>query len=128
MIRISGVVLRDDDGRLLTVRKRGTGRFILPGGKYEPGESAEQAAVRECREELGLALDPAGLVLLGRFRAAAANEAEHLVESTVFTHPARFDGRAAAEIEELRWLDPERPLPEDLAPLLADRIVPALRG
>ena len=42
------------DGHVLTVRKRGTTRFMLPGGKLEPGESAYAAAVREIREEVGL--------------------------------------------------------------------------
>ena len=30
----------------------------FPGGKIEPGESAEAAAVRECLEETGLAVEP----------------------------------------------------------------------
>jgi mutator protein MutT len=32
------------------------GRWEFPGGKCEPGESAEQAACRECAEETGLAV------------------------------------------------------------------------
>ena len=42
------------DGRLLTVRKAGSVRFMLPGGKIDPGESARAAAVREVMEEVGL--------------------------------------------------------------------------
>ena len=34
------------DGHVLTVRKRGTERFMLVGGKLEPGESARDAALR----------------------------------------------------------------------------------
>ena len=52
----------DNDGRVLCVR-RGASRFAstankweYPGGKLEPGETASQAAVREVREELGLAI------------------------------------------------------------------------
>lgn len=41
-------------GTLLTVRKRGTGMFMLPGGKLEPGESPMDAARREVAEEVGL--------------------------------------------------------------------------
>jgi 8-oxo-dGTP diphosphatase len=49
--------VRDDRGRLLLVR-RGTepakGRWSVPGGRVEPGETAVQAVVREVAEETGL--------------------------------------------------------------------------
>jgi 8-oxo-dGTP diphosphatase len=41
------------DGRILYVRKP-KARWALPGGKIEAGETPEQAAVRELREETGL--------------------------------------------------------------------------
>ena len=34
------------------------GLWEFPGGKIEPGETPEAAAVRECREETGLAIEP----------------------------------------------------------------------
>ena len=50
------------DGHVLTVRKRGTERFMLVGGKLEPGESAREAALRETREEVGLEIESATLL------------------------------------------------------------------
>jgi 8-oxo-dGTP diphosphatase len=128
VIRVSAVVLRRPSGEVLTVRKRGTHRFMLPGGKPEPGETAAQTAVREAYEEVGAVLDEARLRELGTFRAAAANEAGHEVVGTVFEHPAVTVVAAAAEIEELRWLDPAADLPDDLAPLLELRVLPLLAG
>jgi 8-oxo-dGTP diphosphatase len=125
-IVVSAVVLRDGAGRLLTVRKRGTGRFMLPGGKPEPAESPQEAAVRECREELGLELDIDALRLLGRWRAAAANESGRTVEATVYEHPGLAVGEPSAELEELRWLDLEAAAPDDLAPLLTQWVLPAI--
>ncbi|GAA2105515.1 NUDIX domain-containing protein [Brevibacterium salitolerans] len=123
-------------GELLTVRKRGTTSFMLPGGKLEPGETAAEAVVREVEEELGLSVGPEEIVPVGRFSAAAANEPGHVVQSSVFTFadahrvldPARL--RATAEIEELAWL-PLHALPADtaerqLAPLTREHVVPAL--
>ena len=52
-IVVTGVVVQDDAGRVLTVRKRGTQRFMLPGGKLEDGETFAQTASREVEEELG---------------------------------------------------------------------------
>lgn len=46
---------------VLTVRTalgRHSGQFALPGGRRDPGETPEQAALRELREEVGLALAP----------------------------------------------------------------------
>lgn len=119
--------MRDGSGALLTVRKVGTDRFMLPGGKPEPGESPEETAVRECREELGVDLTLEDLTHLGVFRAAAANEPGLDVEANTFTHPAPAGVTSSAEIAELRWLDPDaRPLPADLAPLLAEHVLPAI--
>lgn len=123
---VSAVVLRDADGRIVTVRKRGTSRFMLPGGKPEPGETAADAAVRECAEELGLALSLDTLTTVGTFTAAAANEPGFTVEGFVFEHPLHGEPRIAAEIEELRWLDVSQPLPDDLAPMLEHHVLPAL--
>lgn len=127
-IVVAAVVLWDTSGRLLTVRKRGTSRFMLPGGKPEPGEAPVDTVVRECREETGLTLTEADLELLGEFRSTAANEPGHVLISTVFVHDRPVDGvRATAEIAEVRWQDVSGDLPTDLAPMLLERVVPALR-
>ncbi|MYR07440.1 NUDIX domain-containing protein [Gordonia sp. SID5947] len=128
-IVVSGVVIRDRDGLLLTVRKRGTQRFMLPGGKPEPGESAVRTAVRECAEEVGLAVDEADLYEWGRFRSAAANEAGCDVIATVFECALiEDDVSPAAEIDEVRWLNVNGcSMPDDLAPLVIEHVIPALR-
>lgn len=43
------------------VRHRGRA-WEMPGGRLEPGESFEQAAVREFSEETGMALEPVGSI------------------------------------------------------------------
>ena len=124
---VSAVVIRDELGRVLVVRKRGTSRFMLPGGKIEAGETAAHAAVRELREEVGAELDPASLVLLGEWTAPAANEPDHVVHGHIYEHPWVPGLSLRAEIEELLWLHPaamgDR---DDLAPLLVTRVLPAL--
>ena len=55
-------------GRVLLIRKKrglGAGKINGPGGRLEPGETPEQCAVREVREEVGLdveALRQAGVL------------------------------------------------------------------
>ncbi|UZX02004.1 NUDIX domain-containing protein [Arthrobacter sp. CDRTa11] len=125
-IVVSAVCVFDDAGRLLTVRKRGTGMFMHPGGKPEPGETAVQAAARELAEEVGIDLDPRELELMGIWIADAANEAGTDIEATVFKAPGTWTAHPSAEIAEIRWLDLAAELPADLAPLLTDHILPEL--
>ncbi len=54
-----GAVIWDSAGRLLLIlrgHEPGMGLWSIPGGRIEPGESAEQAVVREVMEETGLAV------------------------------------------------------------------------
>jgi ADP-ribose pyrophosphatase YjhB (NUDIX family) len=60
---VGGIVL--DKGALLLVRRDrepARGRWSLPGGKVEAGESLREAVVREVREEAGIDVDVDGLI------------------------------------------------------------------
>lgn len=116
---------------VLAVRKRGTGSYMQVGGKLEPGEAALQAAIREVEEELGVRLAPEDLELLGEFEAAAANEPDTLVRSTVFvTDRALPDPLVVrAELADHRWFGLRDPGGGTrLAPLMTHHILPALRA
>ena len=57
------------EGRILLIDKKrglGKGKVNGPGGKVDPGETVEQCAVRECREELGI--EVSALERLGEHR------------------------------------------------------------
>lgn len=54
-------VVRDRDGRVLLVRRTDTGDWELPGGRFDVGESAVDAVVREVLEESGLVIDVSGI-------------------------------------------------------------------
>lgn len=126
ILDIAAACLIDPDNRLLLVRKRNTQAFMLPGGKREPGESAHEALRRELLEELELSLPTEALSPLGSFRAAAANEPDTWVEAQVFVARLEQPVAPAAELEELAWLAPGQPLPDSLAPLLREQVLPAL--
>ncbi|WP_151549667.1 MULTISPECIES: NUDIX hydrolase [Corynebacterium] len=134
VVRVTAVVVRDEHGHVLAVRKRGTTRFMQPGGKPEPGESPKDTGIRELREEIGLVLTPEELDSLGYFEAPAANEAGWVVSADVFVCTRLLSAAEAAaiapaaEIEELLWMDPHRlsDYGVECAPLMVREILPRL--
>lgn len=124
-IDIVAAVVFDASGRVLVVRKQSSDTFIQPGGKPEPGEAPLVALARELHEELGVALDPASAVPLGRFEAWAVHEAGHRVRAHAYLVRVIGMPRAQAEIAELAWVPLRPPHGVRLAPLSADHILPA---
>ncbi|AZE53396.1 Nudix hydrolase family protein [Pseudomonas synxantha] len=126
-IRIAAALLICPDGQTLLVRKRGTQAFMQPGGKIDAGEQPFEALVRELQEELNLLIDPSEAVYLGEFSAPAANEPGFTVQAELFQVPIDVPVAPAAEIEEVRWIDPMGDGGLHLAPLTRDLILPFYR-
>jgi 8-oxo-dGTP pyrophosphatase MutT (NUDIX family) len=66
IVLVSAAAAQDETALLLTRRAAGLrahrGQWALPGGRCDDGETIEQAALRELREELGLGLGPADIL------------------------------------------------------------------
>ena len=58
----TAAVVFDGQGRILLHRRTDNGRWALPGGAIEIGETADQAVVREVREETGYQVEVVRLV------------------------------------------------------------------
>lgn len=127
-LRIAAALLIGSDGQTLLVRKRGTLAFMQPGGKIDAGEQPRQALARELHEELGLRIDPQAAVYLGQFSAPAANEPGFTVHAELFQITVDVAVTPAAEIEEVRWIDPAGDGDLLLAPLTRDLILPFYRA
>ena len=60
-----GALVYDDRRRLLLIRRGrppGVGLWSIPGGRVEPGETDEQAVIRELAEETGLTVEVGPLI------------------------------------------------------------------
>ncbi len=105
-----GIVLRRGDEVLLVKRGRppGVGRWSLPGGKQELGETAEACARRELLEETGLTAG--ALTLIGH-----ADSIHHDAAGRVEYHYTildfaglyeRGEARAGDDVAALAWVKP----------------------
>lgn len=136
VVNVCAVAIRNRDGLVLTVRKRGSDGFMMPGGKPEPGESPVQTACREVSEEIGLTPDPVRMRYLGPLEAAALNESGFTVRAETFEYAPtdeQYEQLATlvpqAEIAELRWVNPAMSSSFDSAsqaPLNTEQIFPLL--
>lgn len=62
MVPSANVVVTDDAGRILMIRRSDNGNWAVPGGAMDLGESIVQTAVRETLEETGIHCEITGLV------------------------------------------------------------------
>jgi 8-oxo-dGTP diphosphatase len=112
-------------GRVLLIRRTKApydGMWTLPGGRLEPGEDAETAALREVEEELGLrafALRPLMRLTLGEGRQFRLQ---------VFATEA-FEGEIVPsdEVADHRWVEADRVRGMNVTPHLPEVIERAMR-
>ena len=124
VISVVAALIRDERGRVLLIRKRGTAAFMQPGGKRDPGESDIAALARELVEELGCRVAESSARPLGVFECAAANEPHHRVRAAVYSVDVEGPVIPRAEIDQVVWVDPSA-LPDlPLAPLTRDHVLP----
>lgn len=106
-VRVVAAVVRDGARLLMTQRPPGGPLGLLwefPGGKIEPGESAEAALVREVREELGVEARPSEVL------AVQEHDYPHLSVEITFigTTLGSREFAPSGAVHAWRWLMPEQ--------------------
>lgn len=88
-----------EDGKILLAMKKrgfGKGRWNGVGGKLEPGETPEQACIRECQEEIEVTPGPLEKVAEHHFRLNSLSET-----ITTHTYITRSYSGTPTETEEM---------------------------
>ncbi|HEY9332867.1 (deoxy)nucleoside triphosphate pyrophosphohydrolase [Kribbella sp. NPDC050459] len=110
---VVGVAMVRDDRVLAAYRPGPDGGWEFPGGKVEPGETDEQAAVREIREELDLEIKVGESLGPGVDISAAYRLHVYLATvvagDPVLREHAELRWFARDELDESDWLVPDRP-------------------
>jgi 8-oxo-dGTP pyrophosphatase MutT (NUDIX family) len=107
---VAAAIVTSEVGVLVGRRRDGTPPWTFPAGKIEPGESSEQAAVREVMEETGLEVRATGIIGQ-RVHPQTRRLLVYVAAEPV--HGTAVRVAAPAELAEVRWVTLA-----ELAPLL----------
>ena len=118
-----GAVAFDESGRLLLVRRANPpaqGLWSIPGGRVEPGESAESAVVREVLEETGLAVTIVREV--GTVYRDAPSGGRYVIRDFLVTATNGAPLVAGDDADDARFFAVPELVPEELSPGLLEAL------
>jgi len=107
----ANVIVVNNQGEILLIRRTDNGNWAVPGGGMDPGESITDTAVRETLEETGITCEITGLVGIytnpGHVIRYTSNNEVRQEFSIVFTaRPTGGQLRPSSESAEPQWVSP----------------------
>jgi ADP-ribose pyrophosphatase YjhB (NUDIX family) len=109
LVPSANVIVINDQGEILLIRRTDNGNWAVPGGGMDLGESIADTAVRETQEETGITCEITGLV--GIYTSPrhvilyTSNNEVRQEFSIVFTaRPVSGELRPSSESSEPQWV------------------------
>jgi 8-oxo-dGTP diphosphatase len=119
-VAAKGVVV-NDKGQVLIVREAATyqdgtniGRYHLPGGRIEAGESYVDGLRREIKEETGLDIEPGRPVYVGEWRPVIKGVPHHIIAIFSVCQARATATTLSDEHDEALWINPQDRVHYDL--------------
>lgn len=115
VLEAAGGYVQNAQNELLVFYRRGS--WDMPKGKIDPGESPEQAAVREVQEETGLVQIELGDFLTHTYHTYE-QKGQRILKKTWWywmrTPDMKLIPQTEEDIEEIQWVSPETWLASDV--------------
>ena len=107
----ANVVVVNDAGEILLIRRSDNGNWALPGGAMDLGESLPGTAVRETAEETGIDVEVTGLVGIYTdprhvILYTSDNEVRQEFSVVYVARPISGNPTTSSETTEVRWVPP----------------------
>lgn len=116
---VSMIVQNPDRSKILLIQQYGTGNNVLVAGYINKGECAEEAVVREVKEEIGLDV-----------QSVDYNKSEYFAKSNTLmlnfactVDSESLDGVSQKEVDKAQWFTPEQARQEVMPNSLAQRFL-----
>jgi len=112
MVPSVNVIVTDEDGRILMIRRTDNDNWAVPGGAIDLGESMVDAAVRETAEESGITCEVTGLVGIYTdpnhlIRYTSNDEVRQEFSIVLTARPVSGEPTPSSESSEVYWVASE---------------------
>jgi len=106
-----GIIILNKDGKVLVGKRKGSHAqfYSIPGGHLEIGETFEEAAIREAKEETGLNIKFPTVFCVTNNLETYKKEGKHYISVALFVtdFSGILENREQAKCDGWLWVDPK---------------------
>ena len=126
LVPASNLLIANEAGEVLLIKRSDTGQWAIPGGKQEFGESAAECAVREAWEESGVRAEITGFLGVysnpNHIVAYTDGETRQQYEAVYLGRPISGQPTRNEEADDVRWINPDALDSYDIHPSMREQL------